>query len=171
MKKPAIIFIAIPIIVALLSYATYSFINRTSEKSAATYSDVMDQAQNFNKTSNQNCADVETPAVNQKTGETTTFPSSCLPEDWEEVKESLKPTPTPDPTKPSSPQQNTGTQQTQNSQTQAEAIEQARRYQPPPDMMCTSVMTPAIHTASGARYTFSNGCLPEGWQREQTQTY
>jgi hypothetical protein len=163
MKKPAIIFIAIPIIVALLSYATYSFINRTSEKSAATYSDVMNQAQNFNKTSNQNCADVETHATHSVTGASYIFPSSCLPEGWEEVKET--PTPPP-PTENPTPQQ----PQSPQAQAQAEAIEQARRYQPPPDMMCTSVITTAIHTASGARYTFSSGCLPEGWQPSPNTT-
>ena len=47
-------------------------------------------------------------------------------------------------------------------QTQAEAIAQAKAYKP--EGGCTSSMTPAIHTATGAHYTFPSGCLAPGWE-------
>ncbi len=46
-------------------------------------------------------------------------------------------------------------------QTKEEAILQAQEYQP--EGICTAVMTPSIHKATGATYTFSSGCLPPGW--------
>lgn len=43
-----------------------------------------------------------------------------------------------------------------------EAIRQAQNYQP--EGVCTQVLTPATHKATGAKYTFNNGCLPPGWE-------
>ncbi len=31
---------------------------------------------------------------------------------------------------------------------------------------CATVVTPAIHTETGAKYTFSDSCLPPGWEVE-----
>ena len=47
------------------------------------------------------------------------------------------------------------------SQDQAEAIEQAKAYRT--DQACTDALTPATHSATGARYTFPSGCLAPGW--------
>lgn len=30
-------------------------------------------------------------------------------------------------------------------------------------LSCTTAMTPAIHTETGVKHTFSDGCLPPGW--------
>lgn len=32
--------------------------------------------------------------------------------------------------------------------------------------MCATVMTPAMHIETGARYTFNDSCLPPGWEAE-----
>lgn len=47
---------------------------------------------------------------------------------------------------------------------QREAIRQAEAYQP--QGVCTMALTPAIHLASGAKYTFPSGCLAPGWQAQ-----
>ena len=52
--------------------------------------------------------------------------------------------------------------------TKEEALEQARNYRPKTN--CTTVMTPAIHIETGARYTFPSGCLPNGWVAERNYT-
>lgn len=49
--------------------------------------------------------------------------------------------------------------------TKEQALEQARNFQPKGP--CTTVMTPAVHVETGARYTFTSGCLPEGWVAER----
>lgn len=54
---------------------------------------------------------------------------------------------------------------TQSSQTQEEAIKQAQGYQP--KEICTQALVPAVHKATGAKYTFSSGCLAPGWAPEQ----
>ncbi len=46
-------------------------------------------------------------------------------------------------------------------QTSEEALKQAREYST--DKSCTLAVVPAKHTATGAKYTFPSGCLPEGW--------
>jgi hypothetical protein len=53
-----------------------------------------------------------------------------------------------------------------NSSTQADAIRQAEAYQP--DGVCGMAMTPATHTATGAKYTFSSTCIAPGWVRDDT---
>jgi len=52
--------------------------------------------------------------------------------------------------------------QPKTAQTKEEAIRQAQDYQP--DGSCTDALVPAIHKATGAEYTFSNGCLAQGWE-------
>jgi len=47
---------------------------------------------------------------------------------------------------------------------QAAAIRAAEAYKPGPDVSCTQVLTPVIHTASGAHYTFPTGCIAPGWE-------
>lgn len=42
------------------------------------------------------------------------------------------------------------------------AIQRAMNYQP--DGMCTQALVPAVHTDTGARYTFPSGCLAPGWE-------
>ncbi len=49
-------------------------------------------------------------------------------------------------------------------QTREEAVRQAQEYKP--DTACIQVSTPAVHTTTGARYTFPTGCLAPGWERE-----
>lgn len=46
-----------------------------------------------------------------------------------------------------------------------DAIEQARSYKP--SGVCTQALVPATHEASGARYTFTSGCLAPGWKAGQ----
>jgi hypothetical protein len=50
------------------------------------------------------------------------------------------------------------------SDAQAAAIRQAKAYKVPTGTVCAEVVTPAIHQASGAQYTFPNGCLAPGWE-------
>ena len=54
--------------------------------------------------------------------------------------------------------------QNDKSKTKAEAIEQAKSWSPPPDQICTMALTDAIHTETGAEYTFPSGCLAPGWE-------
>lgn len=44
-----------------------------------------------------------------------------------------------------------------------EAIDQAKEYSPGPDEACTMALVPAVHTKTGAKHTFPNGCLAPGW--------
>jgi hypothetical protein len=46
-----------------------------------------------------------------------------------------------------------------------EAIRQAQEYRP--DGACTDALVSAVHKTTGAKYTFSNGCLAPGWEPEQ----
>ena len=62
---------------------------------------------------------------------------------------------------------NTGSQSQDTSSAQEEAVRQAKEYKP--DGFCTQVLVPAVHTATGARYTFSNGCLAPGWEAERRE--
>lgn len=55
--------------------------------------------------------------------------------------------------------------------TREEALRQAREYVPPADQMCTTVITPARHSESGATYEFPTGCLPAGWERISQDEY
>lgn len=48
-----------------------------------------------------------------------------------------------------------------NSQLQQEAIDDAEQYRS--GKTCFSEMTPAVHNATGAEYTFSSSCLAHGW--------
>jgi hypothetical protein len=50
-------------------------------------------------------------------------------------------------------------------ETKEEAIRQAQEYKP--QGVCTQSLVPAVHKATGARYTFSSGCLAPGWEAEQ----
>jgi Flp pilus assembly protein CpaB len=52
-----------------------------------------------------------------------------------------------------------------NPQAQEEAIRQAQEYST--DKICTMALVPAVHKATGAKYTFSNGCLAPGWEPER----
>lgn len=49
--------------------------------------------------------------------------------------------------------------------TKEDAIRQAEEYQP--DGACTNALVPAVHQATGAKYTFRSGCLAPGWKPEQ----
>lgn len=44
------------------------------------------------------------------------------------------------------------------------AIDQAKTFVPSSGKLCTQTITVAIHTETGAKYTFPSGCLPEGWK-------
>lgn len=47
------------------------------------------------------------------------------------------------------------------------ALNEAEDFEPPEGTMCTQVLTPATHKETGAVYTFPNGCLPDGWERNE----
>lgn len=47
-------------------------------------------------------------------------------------------------------------------QMQSRAIQEAKLYHS--DEICADVITPAVHTATGARYTFPDSCLAPGWE-------
>jgi hypothetical protein len=47
---------------------------------------------------------------------------------------------------------------------QAAAIKAAKLYRPAAGTVCTDALTAAVHTASGAHYTFPSGCLAPGWK-------
>lgn len=49
-----------------------------------------------------------------------------------------------------------------------EALEQARSWSPSSETICPQVLTPAIHKETGAKYTFSTGCLAPGWERDES---
>lgn len=51
-------------------------------------------------------------------------------------------------------------------QARAEAILQAQQYKAE-GLICTQAITPAVHTATGAKFTFKNGCLAPGWVSER----
>ena len=53
-------------------------------------------------------------------------------------------------------------QMTLGKMTAEKAIQQAKEYQPQGG--CTMALVPAEHKATGARYTFMNGCLAPGWE-------
>lgn len=53
-----------------------------------------------------------------------------------------------------------------NTKAKEEAIRQAKLWKPPSGTACASVITPAGHTATGAKYTFSSACIPPGWEKE-----
>lgn len=36
-----------------------------------------------------------------------------------------------------------------------------------PSGVCTAALAPAYHKLTGLRHTFSNGCIPPGWEREE----
>jgi len=52
-----------------------------------------------------------------------------------------------------------------NSRAKAEAIRWAQQYHPSGG--CTQALVPAVHKATGAKYTFPNGCLAPGWVAER----
>jgi hypothetical protein len=43
-----------------------------------------------------------------------------------------------------------------------DAIRQAERYRP--TGVCAQALTPAVHPATGAEFTFSSTCMPDGWE-------
>lgn len=45
------------------------------------------------------------------------------------------------------------------------AIRQAETYKCPVGVFSVQVSTPAVHTLTGAKYTFNDGCLSPGWER------
>lgn len=53
-------------------------------------------------------------------------------------------------------------------QTQQQAINEALEYRREnKDEVCAQVVTPAVHTKTGAKYSFGTGCLPPGWEEER----
>ena len=88
-----------------------------------------------------NCLMVLTPAVHTATGALYTFTSSCLAPGWVVATT----------TAPS---------------TQADkdaAIAAAKLFVPAAGISCAAVLTPAVHTVTGALYTFPSACLAPGW--------
>lgn len=60
--------------------------------------------------------------------------------------------PSYDPSHPTAAQQN--------------AIEDAREWRENRILGCLTVVTPAVHPETGARYTFSDSCMAPGWVSE-----
>lgn len=56
-------------------------------------------------------------------------------------------------------------QQNNQSVAREEAIREAEEFEPAEGVMCIQVLTPAVHRETGAAYTFTTGCLPDGWER------
>ncbi len=54
------------------------------------------------------------------------------------------------------------TNDTNNQTAQEEAISKARLYES--DELCAQVITPAIHTETGAELAFPSSCLAPGWE-------
>jgi hypothetical protein len=52
------------------------------------------------------------------------------------------------------------------SSAQERAIQEALEWRSSEVRICPQVISPAVHTGSGARYTFNDGCLPPGWVRQ-----
>lgn len=49
---------------------------------------------------------------------------------------------------------------------QQRAISEAlQKRNNPSDTSCATVLTDAVHPETGAKYTFSDSCLPPGWER------
>ena len=48
---------------------------------------------------------------------------------------------------------------------QTKAIESAKNYQPASYKICAEVLTRAVDIKTGAKYTFPNSCLPDGWKK------
>jgi uncharacterized membrane protein YedE/YeeE len=46
-----------------------------------------------------------------------------------------------------------------------DALRQAKEFKS--NGVCATVMTPATHTASGAKNTFGSSCLPQGWTADR----
>ncbi len=52
-------------------------------------------------------------------------------------------------------------------QAQQQAINEALEYhQESGPEVCADVITPAVHTKTGAKYTFNSSCLPPGWEAD-----
>ena len=142
---------------------------RTSAQSAA-----LNEANLYQP--DETCEQLSTAAEHSSSGAQYTFETACLPDGWTTIEnESItEPTKADDQdTEAGNTRTEPGTAQPIIPQDPSEpvsddaareaALEQARNYRP--KGACTTVMTPARHTATGATYTFPSGCLPEGWVR------
>lgn len=49
---------------------------------------------------------------------------------------------------------------------QQKAISEALQYRSSIPGTCATVLTDAVHTKTGAKYTFPDSCLPPGWEAE-----
>lgn len=52
--------------------------------------------------------------------------------------------------------------------TKEEALKQAREFVC--DKTSASVITPAVHTKTGAEYDFGSSCLPKGWEAKPPES-
>ena len=48
---------------------------------------------------------------------------------------------------------------------QAKSIESAKKFKPASYQICAEVLTRAVDIKTGAKYTFPNSCLPDGWKK------
>lgn len=65
--------------------------------------------------------------------------------------------------------QDSGVQEIRNNQSeqaQTQAIQEAQQWLQGEGSSrpCAQVVTPAVHTETGATYTFNSGCIPPGWE-------
>lgn len=137
--------------------------------------EVLEEARNYQPPEGTHCTTVMTPARHIETGVTHTFPSGCLPDGWEAIDrtEANEGTSqddngqaTPEQDQSSDDGQTTPQSNAQSSQSEEDAaLREARNYQPPKGSHCTTVMTPARHIKTGVTYTFTSGCIPDGWEK------
>lgn len=194
MNKKTLIAIVVALVLVVGGAAVWAAVNnveetdsRQSEQSTTAAEEreqaVIEEAKRFTPPAGTACTTVMTPARHIETGVTYTFPSGCLPDGWEPIRQAPA-EPRDDDGAPSdnnSPAANDGDRQSSTGDLsvsaepgatgdrleaeKARALREARDYQPPADQRCTTVITPARHAKTGVTYTFPNGCLPDGWER------
>lgn len=193
MNKKTLIAIVVALVLVVGGVAVWAAVNnveetdsRQSEQSATESEEreqaVIEEAKRFTPPAGTACTTVMTPARHVETGVTYTFSSGCLPDGWERLPQSTVPTDpensdaaaapgTDDGNRQSAPQSNASPGATSDvtadrmTAERARALREAEKYQPPAGTHCTTVMTPARHIQTGATYTFTSGCIPDGWER------
>ena len=196
MRRNTIITLLLAIIVvtaAFISYAVYSNHEKNVEnhKQSSAKERALKKAAAYQPPADRFCTQVMTPAVHKETGATYTFNTGCLPNGWKPLNRSDKKNPMPaesdkNPTSEKKQQEEskdtTSTEQKRSktsksttskvteSDTEA-ALKTAREFKPAANANCTSVMTPAKHVKTGVVYTFTSGCLPDGWVRLKNTAY
>ena len=137
------------------------------------------EAENFVASEGSVCSSIETPATHMRTGARYNFATRCIPDGWVRIRTT---TPIVSTTNSDAASSNAGQTTVLPNQSLSkltssyyvprnaeEALAQAAAYQPRPGTICDFVPTPALHRATGARYTFPTRCMPNSWVREAEQ--